>query len=131
MAFFPIVLSALIGALVAIIGTPRIISFSHQQGIFDLPGDRKVHLHPVSRLGGAVIFAGIVCGSIFGLMAGGYSLQKIQSAGLVGLLMGSILLFAVGLWDDIRGMRARDKLVGQIAAAIIAVGGGVGITFLI
>ena len=130
MAFFPIVLSALIGALVAIIGTPRIISFSHQQGIFDQPGDRKVHLHPVSRLGGAVIFAGIVCGSIFGLMAGGYSLQKIQSAGLVGLLMGSILLFAVGLWDDIRGMRARDKLVGQIAAAIIAVGGGVGITFL-
>src|SRR5262249_38010559 len=39
---------------------------------------------------------------------------------LVGLLFGSLLILAVGIWDDIMGMRPRNKFIAQVLVALIS-----------
>ncbi len=97
-----------------------------RHGLYDQPNARSMHVKPIPRLGGL----GIVIA--FFLAIGGCSLLRQfmpDSAWLIRvpdpqILLGGLLLAAVGLWDDIKGMRARTKLLFQIAAAIVAVAGG-------
>jgi UDP-GlcNAc:undecaprenyl-phosphate GlcNAc-1-phosphate transferase len=46
--------------------------------------------------------------------------QLSASHNLVGLLFGSMLILAVGIWDDIMGMRPRNKLIAQVVVALIS-----------
>jgi UDP-GlcNAc:undecaprenyl-phosphate GlcNAc-1-phosphate transferase len=44
-----------------------------------------------------------------------------------GLLLGALLICAVGVADDFRGLRGRHKLLGQVLAAGVVIGHGVSI----
>ena len=88
-------------------------------GAVDQPGLRKVHSRPMPRTGGL----GILIPTIVVLAAGllvkremGQSLAG-NLPGAVALLGGAVVLFAVGLVDDIRGLRARHKLLAQLVCA--------------
>lgn len=97
----------------------------------DYPDKRRVNTEPIPRMGGVAMFIGIIA-SVFVINIGilffgwtnpfAYSTSGRVDFELVGL--GITFMFIVGVIDDISGLRARYKLLGQIiAAAIIAASG--------
>ncbi len=107
-------------ALLAILGTPIVTRLGRAWGIIDVPGPRKVHKVPVPRIGGMVIVLATLAlvlpvfalDNIFG-----EALRKIAPA-LMTLLAAGVFIFAIGLLDDLRGLRAVFKLVCLVAASL-------------
>lgn len=122
-------LALLAGALAVMLAwllTPRVREFAIRHGVVDMPGERRVHKVPVPRLGGAAIVIALVATVAILYAAGGLQLD----ARLAGILLGALIVSAVGAFDDAFQMRALHKLVFQLLAASAAVALGVKIDFL-
>ena len=111
--------------LVCLFLTPVVSAVSRWHGRLDHPGARKVHAAPVPRIGGvAIVAAYLIAFAVFLLtpLKGAtfvdvpLALQFLPAAGMV---------FAVGLLDDLIGLKAWQKLLGQVAAACVAYWAGV------
>lgn len=76
----------------------------------------QTHQLPVPRLGGVALAAAFV----FFLLAS-FFVEKLQPGGRRIILgLSALAMFGLGLWDDIKPLGARKKLVGQILIAIAA-----------
>ena len=96
--------------------TPLIIVFAKKTGIISLPQADRWHSRPTALLGGIGIFIGVVSGVIWhGLLGSIHS----------GLVFGAVLIFASGLYDDVKGLRPYVKLVIHIIAAVLVMSSGV------
>ena len=81
-------------------------------GAIDIPNERKIHKKPMPRLGGIGIYAGFLLGYlIFGEMT--YMMNAI--------LIGSFIILITGIIDDIKPIKAYQKLIGQFVACLVAV----------
>lgn len=103
--------------------TPVAARFAIRTGAVDQPAPRRVHVKPTPRLGGLPIFVAF-------LAAIGVSLfyprtDPNEMTRLVGLVIGCVLMFAIGAYDDYRELKALPQLIVQLVAAGIAVGSGV------
>ena len=120
--------SNIIGIVIAfILGlfiVPIVISYSEKKGLMDYPGGRKIHSHPVSRLGGVSIWLCTIIALISVIMVTYYPHRRLLS----GLMMGSSLMFLLGLIDDIYGLKAKFKFTIQVAIATIVYCLGVKVT---
>jgi UDP-GlcNAc:undecaprenyl-phosphate GlcNAc-1-phosphate transferase len=115
--------SAATAFLLCVLLTPLVIRASSARGLFDHPGERRVHSTPVPRLGGVAVACASVAGVGVGLLL--YALPEAPSyAFFATTLGGGLLLFAVGLVDDVRGVSPRVKLLAQVAAGALAFGFG-------
>ena len=116
--------------VVALVSTPIVIRLARRLKLYDRPGVRKVHSWPVPRLGGlpiAVAALGMIV-SVFLLdNVIGRAFRDSQTQ-LIAILAAAAFMLLVGLIDDIRGLRARTKLIAQLAAAAAVCGFGVRIT---
>ena len=74
-----------IGFLVTIFVTPRIITIAQALGLYDIPGERKMHKRPIPRLGGVAIFLGITIGTFVGFFLSGAHILWAWKTGLIGL----------------------------------------------
>jgi UDP-GlcNAc:undecaprenyl-phosphate GlcNAc-1-phosphate transferase len=113
--------SALWGFLVAIgivlVLTPVVSALAPRIGGIDDKKDRpRVHTRPVPRIGGLAIVVGI-------LVPMAIFLDFSSNDGYLGILIGAVCAAALGLVDDIRGLRPITKLVGMILIALIPVAG--------
>lgn len=81
-------------------------------GAIDYPNARKIHEKPMPRLGGIAIYATFLFGYI---MYGSVTSQ------MLSILIGSFIIFVLGLLDDIKPIPAKSKLLVQIIAASIVV----------
>ncbi|HUS47595.1 MAG TPA: MraY family glycosyltransferase [Phycisphaerae bacterium] len=126
-------LMAYLGAVaVSLVATPATIRLARAVKALDLPGLRKVHRTPTPRIGGVAVAAA----TIFVVMpillldntVGQALRQKLPQ--IVGLLAAAAFMLAVGLVDDVRGLRARTKLLSQLLAAIALCAVGVRIDVL-
>ena len=81
-------------------------------GALDYPNERKVHKKPMPRLGGLAIYGAFLFGYI---MYGSITTQ------MLSILIGSFILVLLGVFDDIKPISAKIKLIVQIIVAIIAV----------
>ena len=99
--------------------------------IVDHPdADRKLHLKPIPRIGGIPIV--LAYGGALGLMLllapHGARISIQHTRLLQSLLPAAALIFAVGLVDDLIGLKPRHKLAGQVAASVLAVALGARLT---
>ncbi|GAA4002418.1 MraY family glycosyltransferase [Hymenobacter fastidiosus] len=100
-------LSFLWAFLVALFAVPSIIYIAHLKNMLDTPNVRTVHESLTPRLGGVAVFAGYMSSlTIFANLGNG-----IQE-----LLAGCIVLFFVGLKDDLVSISVTKKFVGQLLA---------------
>jgi UDP-GlcNAc:undecaprenyl-phosphate GlcNAc-1-phosphate transferase len=100
-------LAALWALLIAIFAVPSIVYIAHLKNLFDAPNARSVHQTPTPRLGGVAVLAGFLSAlTIFAPL--GHGVQH--------LLAGCILLFFVGLNDDLVTVSVTKKFVGQLLA---------------
>ncbi|MDD2234232.1 MAG: MraY family glycosyltransferase [Desulfitobacteriaceae bacterium] len=101
-----------IALIVAILVTPFSIFLARRWGAIDYPGGRRIHQQPIPRLGGLAIYAAFWLAVML--------TQRWENQ-YWGLFLGSTVIFLVGVWDDIKGIRPLIKLFGQILAAVILV----------
>jgi len=111
--------SHIIGAIIAYIFgvflVPMVISFSKKEGLVDVPNERKIHTKPISRLGGIAIWASTMLTFLCLVLMSYYPYGKLMS----GILLGSSLIFLLGLIDDVYGLGAKFKLLIQVSIATI------------
>lgn len=93
---------------------PSIIRIAEIKHLFDVPDDRKTHNTNVPTLGGLAIFAGMIFSLTF------WSTQK-EIVELQYIISSIIILFFVGMKDDLFNLVAYKKLLGQLFAAFILV----------
>jgi UDP-N-acetylmuramyl pentapeptide phosphotransferase/UDP-N-acetylglucosamine-1-phosphate transferase len=104
---FGLLLATLWAFLIALFAVPSIVFVAHRKNLFDAPNNRSVHTLPTPRLGGVAVLAGFLSAlTIFAPLG-----QGIQH-----LLAGCILLFFVGLKDDLVTVSVAKKFVGQLLA---------------
>ena len=117
-----VLLALLAAAAVCLLATPAVRKFACKIGAMDMPGEsRRVHDHPIPRLGGLALFAGFLAGV---LPFTGID-EPVQ-----GILLGSVIVVVTGAVDDLVSLRPWVKLVLQIAAAVVAIRHGVVIRIL-
>jgi UDP-GlcNAc:undecaprenyl-phosphate GlcNAc-1-phosphate transferase len=128
---------------------PLVKRFCISRGWLDQPGGRKRHRSPIPRLGGIAFFVSFALTVLVGVALAPTLtalpqvralLPEIANAlaeahrvrpQLLGLLAGALTIFLVGFLDDLLGERfpVGFKLLGQSAAALIAVGSGIQVDF--
>jgi UDP-GlcNAc:undecaprenyl-phosphate GlcNAc-1-phosphate transferase len=103
--------------VVTLITIPPIISLIKKYKLYDLPNSRKEHSMPIPTMGGIAVFAGM---SIALFLWFPFSTE----IGQICFFFSLLVLFALGIMDDLRDLSARYKFVIQIAlAALIALSG--------
>ena len=116
-----ILLAVAIAFAISFAATPVVKAFATKMGAIDVPdGKRRVHDHPIPRMGGLAIFLGFLLSVV---------LFSDITRQVRGILLGSVLIVACGAIDDVVNLRAWIKLLVQIAAAVIAVAHDVVIEF--
>ena len=124
-------LSFLIAVVLAGIIIPKIILIAFRRKLFDEIDERKIHRGVVPRLGGIAFFPAIIFS--LALVAGinmrfGNILMMQEVAQNIVIIYfeicAIILLYLVGIADDLIGVRYMAKFVVQIIAAILLVSSG-------
>lgn len=110
----------IIAFVCCLILTPFVISMCKKKGLVDVPKDsRRVHSKPMPRCGGIAIFVS----SMLALFVYYLITKDVPSIAFnmqfVGYLIGAILIFAMGIIDDIFTLRAKYKFVFELASIIV------------
>lgn len=92
---------------------PRIIRVVNERHLTDKPGKHKIHKKETPTLGGIGIFGGFTIG--FLLAVNGYM------PGVSYFTAAVLVLFFIGLKDDLVYLIPKKKLLGEIGAALIIV----------
>src|SRR5262245_52328890 len=110
----------IIAAVAAFLSTPLVQRLALRLNAVDRPAPRKIHREPTPRLGGLAVLIGFC--APWALL---YSLDNRVAAVftqhetmIFTLLLGGIGIFAVGMFDDIHGMRAMRKLLAQLIISL-------------
>lgn len=108
-----LLIGSVISFLVTFSAIPIIIRVAEMKHLFDIPDDRKVHASPVPSLGGIGIFSGFIMAFLITAPVGFAELQYMAAAFLV--------IFFLGMKDDIVVLTPFKKFLGQLLAALIVV----------
>jgi UDP-GlcNAc:undecaprenyl-phosphate GlcNAc-1-phosphate transferase len=118
----PVFLTA---ALAALVLTPMVRALAHRVGALDHPGGRRAHQRSMPRLGGVAIAIAWAGTLILTARYGNDTLRaSLRTTPLVPILSGGLLIFMVGLVDDLRPVPASIKLLAEVLAALAVVGSG-------
>ena len=113
----PVILALTVSLVVSFALTPAVKWLAVKIGAVDVPKDkRRMHDHPIPRLGGLAIFIGFVVAVL--------AFAEVDRQ-LRGILLGGCIIVAVGIVDDSHPLGAGIKFILQIVAALIAVWHGV------
>ena len=103
--------------------TPLARRLGLRLGLADEPGGRRRHTGRISRLGGIAMFVAFMAAVTLTLVFPHWfppTQDPNEHRRLLGVLIGSVVVTAAGLWDDRREMTGRQQLVVQFVAAGIA-----------
>jgi UDP-GlcNAc:undecaprenyl-phosphate/decaprenyl-phosphate GlcNAc-1-phosphate transferase len=117
-------LVGLTSAVLALVLTPVIGRGSTRLGLVDAPGGRKVHTHPVPRLGGVALVLSAVLALLFVVILDQSTLDPQLWPAMRPFLIAVGLIFLVGLVDDVRGVSPAPKLIFELAAAAVIMSSG-------
>lgn len=99
---------------VTLFSIPSIVRVAELKHLYDYPGERKHHGGATPTLGGIAIFAGMIFSMTF--WSDQNSIVELQY-----IIASLIVLFFMGIKDDIIELVAWKKLLGQLLAAAIIV----------
>lgn len=92
--------------------------------LMDIPesAPHKKHSRPVPLAGGILMIL------VFGGMA--LFFRASLNRDILVVLAGAMVILGFGLWDDLKGLSAMPKLIGQLLASFILIGFGVQVRFM-
>ncbi|MFQ5669577.1 MAG: hypothetical protein ACE5HD_03530 [Acidobacteriota bacterium] len=101
--------------------TPLVMVMARRNGLVSRPQPDRWHSRATPLLGGVAIFLSFIFTAVFLTPFHSPSLRL----GFAGVLIGSTVMFFLGLLDDFMHLGAATKLIGQVVAACILVYCGV------
>ncbi|SFE51194.1 glycosyltransferase family 4 protein [Thermophagus xiamenensis] len=110
-------LAVLLSFLVVFLSIPTILRVAYYKNLFDEPGKRHIHKKRVPNLGGLGIFMGFLF--TYSIFFDWFHFRPIPF-----LIPSLLVIFAIGIKDDILITAPMMKLLGQLLAAFIIVGFG-------
>ena len=121
-----IILTFLIAVGIANLIIPRILLISLRKKLYDIPNERKVHTRAIPRLGGVSFYpAALVAYCLvfaIRLLTGSEITSVYASHLLIEMLLyvcGMMMLYLIGIADDLVGVRYRQKFLVQIFCACL------------
>ncbi len=113
--------------------TPLARKLACRWGAIVMPHDRKVHERPTPTLGGLAIFASfalavLACLAFMKLSDRGFPRgmwEALWTPETLGIFVSSLMILALGAWDDLRELSPLTKLAGQIVAVLTMISFGV------
>ncbi|MDP2113671.1 MAG: undecaprenyl/decaprenyl-phosphate alpha-N-acetylglucosaminyl 1-phosphate transferase, partial [Bacteroidota bacterium] len=114
MSIFYSLLGFLIGFGLVCYTIPALIRVSLAKHLYDTPNERKASKVVVPTLGGVSIFIGFIISTI--IASDGYNFGELKY-----LIAAVIVMFFVGLKDDLMDISAIKKLFAQLATALILI----------
>src|SRR5690242_529923 len=109
-----ILLTASVSFIVTFLAIPIVLQVAEKKKLYDLPDERKLHTRPVASLGGVGIFAGFLLASLLSVQ--GYLNPEFQY-----FFAAALVIFFLGLKDDLLVLSATKKFIGQVIAASILI----------
>ncbi len=93
---------------------PAIIQVARVKKLYDQPNQRSSHREPTPSLGGIAIFGGAICGIVLW--------TPVETFGDLQYILGAMLIiFLIGMKDDMMPVSPTQKFSAQIFAALILV----------
>jgi len=111
---------------ITLFATPLSKTMSTMIGAIDYPKKRGMHSVPIPRMGGIAIVLGFVV-TMFVMT---FFVDEFRNAEFLGFIVGGIIIVITGILDDIYNIKARTKLMLQIAAAAVVIASGTRIEFV-
>ncbi|NVN93814.1 MAG: undecaprenyl/decaprenyl-phosphate alpha-N-acetylglucosaminyl 1-phosphate transferase [Bacteroidetes bacterium] len=112
--FVTLLINFITAFVISFLSVKPIVEMTHAKGLAALPNDRTSHNKPTATLGGIAIFGGFIFASLLFPPFG--SLMEMRY-----IVAGVLLMFFIGMKDDIFVIAPLSKLGAQIVAAIIIV----------
>ncbi len=112
--------SFVVTVLITWVSMPWLLRLCKQRGLYDLPNERKVHHNKVPRMGGVLFMP---CASI-GMTATLLLMLALNAEppgfkfSTVLVITGIVLIYLIGLLDDVAGLNANFKFVVQLVASL-------------
>jgi UDP-GlcNAc:undecaprenyl-phosphate GlcNAc-1-phosphate transferase len=139
----PNTLAVVLVALIVTNGlTPLVRRVARRLGAIDYPGGRRINTRPTPRLGGLAIYLGFLTAALLFMVVTRVELHRADGElyirmpirlqtdrALLGIMLGGTFLLAVGIYDDIRGMRPAVKFAAMVAAAAMLIPFGLATEF--
>ena len=113
---FPLIALPL-GFVSTVLLTYLLIKVGLRKGLVDIPNERSSHMSPVPRGGGLAI---VISFFVFLLVHPGIVEAPIDMSIWKGLLLGSAIVAAVGLIDDLNHIPARWRFLTHSFAAVLS-----------
>ncbi|MBU6399392.1 MAG: undecaprenyl/decaprenyl-phosphate alpha-N-acetylglucosaminyl 1-phosphate transferase [Verrucomicrobia bacterium] len=109
-----------LSAVATFLSTPLVRWLAYRWGALDLPNERKIHTQPMPRLGGLAAYAGFWCPWVGFYILNNRVTEAFRNYEKLSLTLwlGASAMLALGVWDDIKGVRAIKKLVLQCLIAV-------------
>lgn len=122
----------LVALLATLLATPLAKCIAQHLGAIDKPNERRINKVPIPRMGGIGIALGLVAAvavQVAGTKLLGWPTVFVPHMQLQGvdyklLTVAVVIVFLTGAIDDVRNLKPRQKLLGQILAACVAAASG-------
>mgnify|MGYP000101993604 CR=1 FL=1 len=126
-----IAIAFLLALITAFVITPYTIRLAKKVGAIDMPEKRRINQEPIPRLGGLAVIAGFLISSVYLIIAMTIEKKMVLQGQeqyylkLIGFFIGIVFLGVFCYIDDVKGLPAVVKLVGQVISAVIVVSFGI------
>ena len=118
-------LVGLIAAVATAASLPAVIRFARAHGWQATPDERRMHPVPTPDVGGISMFIGILAAIVGASLIGDFDQLFQDSTEIIGVVVASAIIFALGILDDIRDISPPAKVTGVVVAAVALVWFGV------
>lgn len=128
MNIWTIIVPVIVSAVLTALTLPLMIRWSYRKHLFDLEDERTIHTEEIPRLGGvAFVFSAAVAVAIALAMTDRVVLNCSGHGGLgvvvrgMGLIGSVLVVYGVGVWDDLRTLNYKYKFLAQLVSALLMV----------
>ena len=111
---FDVLLSVAISFTITFFAIPAIMTVAERKKLFDIPDERKIHRTPIPSLGGLGIFGGFALACLL-------TIQFQFAPEFQYFFAAAIVIFFLGLKDDILVISPIKKFIGQVIAAFLII----------
>jgi len=111
---FDVILSLSISFTISFLAIPVIINVAEMKKLYDMPDARKIHHVAITPLGGIGIFAGFIFGCLL-------TINFQNSSEFQYFVAATLVIFFLGLKDDILVLSPIKKFIGQVLAAFLII----------
>ena len=123
-------LSVLFGLLII----PLIVRFCRRKGLYDHPDVRKIHKTNIPRLGGISFFPTMTLAAFVVIMIHNQDAENGNKVSIstwtLTFFLSILIVYGVGIVDDILGLGAKTKFAGQAIAALLLPLSGLYVNYL-